>query len=187
VQLPSSTISGKVVFVTSIASQEDGNFSHPVNYGTGLAGADAYCRARANVGVGLGKLPAGTYKAFLSTSTVNEKDRIVDAPYLCPTGRRWRRVRPISRAAPFCTPSPWTTGQYGSRCRPDGNSLRRDGLWRRHRGCSVRHLGFERPLRRRASLACRTRRTGTGSIPWVRPTAALSIPCAASGSDNQRG
>jgi hypothetical protein len=51
-----------IVFVTST--------SYAPNLG-GLAGADAICAARATAG-GL----AGTYKAWLSTSTVNAKDRL---------------------------------------------------------------------------------------------------------------
>jgi hypothetical protein len=54
-----------IVFVTSTR--------HSPKFG-GLAGADAICAARATAG-GL----AGTYKAWLSTSTVNAKDRLVPA------------------------------------------------------------------------------------------------------------
>ncbi len=64
-----------VVFVTS--TQHDGNFGS-------LANADAFCQARADVGIAAGALPAGTYVAYLSTSTVDAKDRIVDAQYMLP-------------------------------------------------------------------------------------------------------
>ncbi len=61
-------ILAKRVFVTS--TTQTGNFG-------GLSGADALCQTRANA-AGLGS----TWKAWLSTSSVNAKDRIADATYV---------------------------------------------------------------------------------------------------------
>lgn len=61
-------ILAKRVFVTS--TSQSGQLG-------GLSGADALCQTRANAG-GLGS----TWKAWLSTSSVNAKDRVVDATYV---------------------------------------------------------------------------------------------------------
>jgi hypothetical protein len=63
------------VFVTSTTTQ--GNFG-------GLAGGDTICRQRANADGAV--VPAGVYRAWLSTSTVDAKDRVLDAPYVLPNG-----------------------------------------------------------------------------------------------------
>ncbi|HYB99566.1 MAG TPA: DUF1554 domain-containing protein [Candidatus Limnocylindrales bacterium] len=63
----------KRVFVTSTTT--NGNIG-------GLAGGDAFCQARANA-ANLG----GTWRAWLSTSTVDAKDRIPDAEYRLVNGR----------------------------------------------------------------------------------------------------
>ena len=67
------TLPYKRVFVTSTGS--DGNLG-------GLAGADQKCRDRAVAG-GLG----GTWRAWLSTSSVNAKDRVLDTTYRTLDGR----------------------------------------------------------------------------------------------------
>ena len=63
---PTATPSPNVAFVTS--GTHNGNFG-------GLAGADAVCAAAATAA----SLPAGTYKAWLSTSSVNAVDRLAGA------------------------------------------------------------------------------------------------------------
>ena len=66
VSLSGSAIDANPVFVTSTAQ--------PANLG-GLAGGDAICQARAAAG----GLPAGTYRAWLSTSTVDAWTRLGSA------------------------------------------------------------------------------------------------------------
>jgi len=60
----------KIAFVTS--TTYDGNLG-------GVAGADARCQARADVGINLGTLPAGTYRAFLSDGITQAASRVADA------------------------------------------------------------------------------------------------------------
>jgi hypothetical protein len=43
--------------------------------------ADSYCQTRAEAGTGPNKPPVGTYKAFVSFTGINAKDRIVDSAY----------------------------------------------------------------------------------------------------------
>ena len=57
-------------FVTSKGSGQGGNLG-------GLAGADAHCNALATAAGITGK----TWRAYLSTSTVNARDRIGDGPW----------------------------------------------------------------------------------------------------------
>lgn len=67
--LPTFAIPGKKVFITSTPTT--GNLG-------GLAGADATCQAEANA-----QMLGGTYKAWLSTSTVNAIDRLIsDGPWV---------------------------------------------------------------------------------------------------------
>jgi hypothetical protein len=63
------------VFVTSTVTT--GSFG-------GLDGGDTICRQRANADGAV--VPAGVYRAWLSTSTVDAKDRVLDAPYVLPNG-----------------------------------------------------------------------------------------------------
>jgi hypothetical protein len=63
------------VFVTSTLTK--GNFG-------GLAGGDAICGQRAHADGAI--VPAGKYRAWLSTSTADAKDRLLDAPYVLPNG-----------------------------------------------------------------------------------------------------
>ena len=68
----------KRVFVT--AAYGSGNFNTWTNSGglSGLAAADRICKYDANNPYGAG---SGNWKAYLSTTTVNAKDRIQDAEY----------------------------------------------------------------------------------------------------------
>jgi len=70
---------GKIVFVTSAATQVDG-----AAFGGNPSAADAFCQARADAGFALGVVPPGIYKAFLSIGGEDARDRIVDAAYLLP-------------------------------------------------------------------------------------------------------
>ncbi len=85
--LPASNGSGKRVFVTSVGG--NGKFGSWADAGgkTGLNAADAICAARATAaGV------SGSYKAYLSTSAVDAKDRLAsDGP--------WVRVDGVTIAA----------------------------------------------------------------------------------------
>jgi hypothetical protein len=69
----------KVVFVTSLSSQHTGNYE-------GLTGADAFCQARAAAATAPGIPQGKTWVAFLSSSTVNAKDRISNGQYVLPDG-----------------------------------------------------------------------------------------------------
>lgn len=62
------------VFVTSDAFRQAGAVG-------GLAGADAFCQARADAGIGNGTLPDGKCVAFLSTASTDAGDRIADVGY----------------------------------------------------------------------------------------------------------
>ena len=77
---PTPTLAPKRVFVTS--TTYNGNLlangqAIDSSVTTGLGGGDAICNRRATVSASLG----GTWKAWLSTSSVNAKDRIPDAEY----------------------------------------------------------------------------------------------------------
>jgi subtilisin family serine protease len=69
----------KTVFVTSLANQHDGNFG-------GLAGADAFCQARALAGAAHGIPQGKTWRAFLSSNSIDAKDRIKDGRFQLPSG-----------------------------------------------------------------------------------------------------
>jgi hypothetical protein len=69
----------KTVFVTSLASQHDGSFG-------GLAGADAFCQARALAGAAHGIPQGKTWRAFLSGNSIHAKDRARDGRYVLPSG-----------------------------------------------------------------------------------------------------
>lgn len=62
-------------FITSVNPGEGGNLG-------GLAGADAHCTALAKAAGNDGK----TWHAYLSTSTVNARDRIGSGPWYAPNG-----------------------------------------------------------------------------------------------------
>ncbi|HET8734607.1 MAG TPA: hypothetical protein VFM45_12650 [Anaeromyxobacteraceae bacterium] len=74
---PVTVSATKVVFVTSSAT--DGNLG-------GLSGADAICSTAATTGVNAGRLPAGTYRAFVSVTGTNAASRVVDAAHVRPDG-----------------------------------------------------------------------------------------------------
>jgi hypothetical protein len=66
-------------FVTSVGGRNGGDFRVTPTDTDGLAGADAFCQERATAGV-----PASAsrqWRAYLSTSTVNAKDRIGTGPW----------------------------------------------------------------------------------------------------------
>lgn len=84
----------KIIFITSV-SNASGNFG-------GLAGGDALCATRATAG-GL----SGTYKAWLSTTTISASSRLVHyaGPYKLVTGttiaNNWADLTDGSLAAPI--------------------------------------------------------------------------------------
>lgn len=66
-------------FITSMSGPNGGDFRRNVGEVDGLAGADEICQARATAGV-----PASaskTWHAYLSTATVNARDRIGAGPW----------------------------------------------------------------------------------------------------------
>jgi hypothetical protein len=71
-------LADKVVFVTSQGAQTKGDMG-------GLT-PDQVCQAAADAGIQSSLLPAGTYKAFISFTGSNAKDRIADGNYVLPDG-----------------------------------------------------------------------------------------------------
>lgn len=74
----SSQCAGALVFVTSVSTNGDILDPNAISI-TSLAGADAFCN---NLAQNASPQPLpGTYRAWLSTSTVNAKDRVLDISY----------------------------------------------------------------------------------------------------------